>query len=74
MRVSDVTNYSSVDSWSSELAVRQFASWQRCNHESRRISIVLSHNEATASEGIANWEDLVCAVVKSRVRELVRAL
>jgi hypothetical protein len=45
------------------------ASWQQCTHESRRISVVGSHNQAAASEGIVNWE-----VVRSRVCELVKEL
>jgi hypothetical protein len=45
--------------------------WQGCEHGSGRVSIGESCNQATANEDI---EDLVHAVVRSRVHKLVRGL
>lgn len=43
-------------------------------HGSRGIPTVGSHYQATAGKDIANREDLVCSVMKSRICELLTAL
>jgi hypothetical protein len=49
------------DSWSNELVVRQSPAGKNVSAEAE--DIVGVRHPATTGEGIANWEDFMCAVV-----------
>jgi hypothetical protein len=60
------------ESWSNELGERQSPVGKEVSAEAE--DIVGIRYQATTGEDVVSWEDLACAVVRIKVRKLVRAL